>query len=913
MSGIKSIINAPIIEKPTFKKISSRIKRELWLKVIVRKKTHTNKIKQAKRVLKRLSADEFKQSGSKTFSYLRKIDPLVFEECLLFCFERRGFKVKRNKTYTGDGGLDGKVTLDDGSHWAIQAKRYSNHINPKHVKEFSDLVSKGNYTGGFFIHTGKTGERSHQNLAEDIYFISGGNLHQFITQSYSATNSNKVLPTIRKKLKHPSWLWFTPIAGVLLVNEFLAYAGSIILNITYFPFPESFKLNYLILMNGGGWALALPFIFLIACISGTFLTIQGHKIGQALLALPIALVLGSFLGNLIYSFLNNATFALSPFHVFSLISNYGYGVHDSWILPTYGVGLFLGIVVIFGTLIKKVWHFDDKVHGDSRWATLFDLLTWKMLKKGEEGLLLGKYAGFRVYSKGFEHVLVLAPAGGGKSTSFAIPNIMLWNGSTINNDMAFELYEKTSVYCRDIKKSKVFLFAPTRKETMRWNIFDNAINMPPETRYGEIQRICLFIIPQGKGKDSEWAMFARRVVEGIVAYCISTTKHCTLGDLAEICCRPDFNNWLRKEVIENGDADAQFKVNANAFLGLEAPETKTGVKFNLDAYFGLYLDPLVRAATSTSDFNLADLRREKMDIFIGIPDGQLERLAPLITMFWEDASSKMTNNVPKEDEPYPVFFNIDEAGNLNRLNTIRRNLNILRKFRVRCAIYFQFKDQAGDHYTKDELKSFFNCKTKLVYTQSDTDDAEYVSKEFGQRTVKSNTKSRKAWSMEGNDNEQLLAKPLITADHIKRLSEKIALVSINGRYGIKVHKNYYYKDREMKHYIQYEVDSKNDVWIPAQTPIFPVVLGGNKEHEEIINMNNEALERRLASKQFMQAEKQAEFMSNAINKNFENTIMPLIDEIKEIKQNHNETEKQTPKDQEDKEIIKQSLKNDEDV
>lgn len=111
-------------------------------------------------------------------AYLRKIDPFVFEEMLLSLFYEKGFKIKRNKRYTGDGGLDGIVYLN-GQKYLIQAKRYSNYINKKHVLEFNDLCKK-HKAKGFFIHTGKTGAKSKQESSDYVDFISGENLFNFI-------------------------------------------------------------------------------------------------------------------------------------------------------------------------------------------------------------------------------------------------------------------------------------------------------------------------------------------------------------------------------------------------------------------------------------------------------------------------------------------------------------------------------------------------------------------------------------------------------------------------------------------------------------------------------------------------------------------------------------------------------------
>lgn len=124
----------------------------------------------AARVLARLPQ---LQGDAQRLNYLRKINPYVFEEILLLALSRQGLTVMCNPSYSGDGGLDGKVWID-GSRYLIQAKRYSRAINPAHVEAFAALV-KRERCRGLFIHTGRTGDKSrlHCTRAGAFDFISG--------------------------------------------------------------------------------------------------------------------------------------------------------------------------------------------------------------------------------------------------------------------------------------------------------------------------------------------------------------------------------------------------------------------------------------------------------------------------------------------------------------------------------------------------------------------------------------------------------------------------------------------------------------------------------------------------------------------------------------------------------------------
>lgn len=133
------------------------------------------KRKIAKRVFKIIRDIE---NAPQIMAYLKKVDPYAFEELLLDAFKRRGFKVIRNKRYSGDGGVDGRVIIR-GHTFLIQAKRYKEHINPAHVETFNSLCEE-NKTYGFFIHTGKTGPMAKAYHHDRLGMISGELLVRFL-------------------------------------------------------------------------------------------------------------------------------------------------------------------------------------------------------------------------------------------------------------------------------------------------------------------------------------------------------------------------------------------------------------------------------------------------------------------------------------------------------------------------------------------------------------------------------------------------------------------------------------------------------------------------------------------------------------------------------------------------------------
>ena len=110
----------------------------------------------------------------KLFVYLRKMNPYLFEELILTALKKGGYKIVRNKAYSNDGGIDGRVYIK-GNLYYIQAKRYKAHITKSHVEQLNWACYRDK-VGGLFVHTGKTGKGSWKACGHKVTMVSGDNL-----------------------------------------------------------------------------------------------------------------------------------------------------------------------------------------------------------------------------------------------------------------------------------------------------------------------------------------------------------------------------------------------------------------------------------------------------------------------------------------------------------------------------------------------------------------------------------------------------------------------------------------------------------------------------------------------------------------------------------------------------------------
>lgn len=141
---------------------------------------HGFKIRRARRLRRRLIREDL--SPASAIAYLRKVDPYVFEELVLLSFREAGYRITRNRRYSGDGGIDGRIAKG-GQRWFVQCKRYKGYISSRQVAEFAAVCQEGRRRG-VFVHTGRTGGASREMFAydDDIEVVSGARLCRLILQ-----------------------------------------------------------------------------------------------------------------------------------------------------------------------------------------------------------------------------------------------------------------------------------------------------------------------------------------------------------------------------------------------------------------------------------------------------------------------------------------------------------------------------------------------------------------------------------------------------------------------------------------------------------------------------------------------------------------------------------------------------------
>ncbi len=462
----------------------------------------------------------------------------------------------------------------------------------------------------------------------------------------------------------------------------------------------------------------------------------------------------------------------------------------------------LAVIAVIVALVVR----DRQRHlfGNAHWAS------WLEAKKAglmaEKGILLARKWGRYLKVGGYEHVFVFWPSGSGKTNALAIPNLLNWHGSCIVNDVKLTLFEKTAGF-RASCGQKCFVWNPaaTDGRTHCYNPLDS-VSRDKSKRIDGLQKIANIFIPDSQTqREPIWTAIPRSLFVALALYLMDTPAlPCTIGEIVRLLKNnPNFKDYLWEIIKERDDLDAVTYRNLVSFLQTE-PKLQANLLQSFLSYFELFDVPMIDASTSRSDFDIRNLRREPMTIYVGVTTGNIRRLSPLLTVFYEQVMDGMLESVPNEkEEPYDLLLLMDEFSALRRMEIMRSTVGLMREYRVRLMAIIQDLPQLYETYGVNGAKSFINNRIRLVAAQNDLDSARLISGWLGDKTVAQRSQNRRGISWEAQvaaDSESLsyTRRPLLSPDEIMRLPRDEMIVVCEGSAPIRAKKNFWQADVRLK-------------------------------------------------------------------------------------------------------------------
>ena len=413
------------------------------------------------------------------------------------------------------------------------------------------------------------------------------------------------------------------------------------------------------------------------------------------------------------------------------------------------------ILIIFAPRKKSL-------HGEARFASKSEIQKAGLF--GENGIILGKMGKQFLTFGGQQFVMMCAPTRGGKGVSTVITNLLQWPDSVVCLDTKQENFDITSGY-RAKYGQKCFLFNPAARDyrTHRWNPL-GYISDDPTFRVNDIQKIGGFLFPDQDGQDPIWTASSRSLFLGVVLYITETPElPLTMGEVLRQVTRGEeagkYFSRLIKEREETGNPLSHECVSAlNDFISTST-NTRTSIRKTFSSRMELWFNPLVDAATAHNDFDLRNLRKERMSVYVGVTPDDLARMQPILNLFFQQVLDLNTQELPMRNPAlkYSCLLLLDEFTAIGKIAVLNRGVSYIAGYNLRMLPIIQSPTQLRSVYGADDAKTFMdNHAAHIMFAPSprDNETAEEIAKILGDQTWKVKNLSRKiGFSAKGEKNE----------------------------------------------------------------------------------------------------------------------------------------------------------------
>jgi Type IV secretory pathway, VirD4 components len=262
--------------------------------------------------------------------------------------------------------------------------------------------------------------------------------------------------------------------------------------------------------------------------------------------------------------------------------------------------------------------------------------------------IVGKYKGEYLKYYGQDFLMTAAGTRSGKGTSLVIPNLLTYADSVVVEDIKEENYHYTSGYRRACGQ-ETYLWAPFSEDgrSHAYNPLEYIAGRPAYARVGDVMTIGEHLYPSNvDARLKYWNDNARNLFIGLVLYLLETPSlPCTFGEVLRQASGK--GRAIREHIssIVSTRADAAHATEGlppltfecldalNRFLS-QSKEAFANIVSTMTAPLNVFSNPVVDAATSRSDFDLADVRKKRMSIYVGIKPGDLKAGALLVNLFF---------------------------------------------------------------------------------------------------------------------------------------------------------------------------------------------------------------------------------------------------------------------------------------
>lgn len=461
-----------------------------------------------------------------------------------------------------------------------------------------------------------------------------------------------------------------------------------------------------------------------------------------------------------------------------------------------------GLAVVALGLVRSL---RPPLHGAARWASEGELSGQGL--RAKDGVILGRKGGRLIVFGGDEHVLLYAPTRTGKGVGVVIPNLLNWPGSVVVLDVKRENYEASAGF-RAAHGQKVFLFDPLDAEgrTARFNPLGHIDRADPHRVMDELQKIAVMLFPVRESSDPFWAEAARTGLIGVGSYVAETPELCfSLGAIFSELTRGEPKRRLTAILAARADAGRPLSQGCTAALTdfcSTSDNTFASIKQTITSRMNLWLNPRVRAATEVSDFDLRDLQKTPISLYLCVSPDNLPRIAPLYSLLLQQLVDASTRKRPDGDAAsQKVLVVLDEFARLGHAPVIAGAFSFVAGYGLRLLLVLQspaqLRAEYGPHVTEEIIS---NCGAEVVFAPKDIRLAHQLSERLGYHALPGRSVSRPAglFGGRGSTTESDQRRALMLPQELIQLGPGQLIVLRSGMAPVLGEKIVYWRERAFR-------------------------------------------------------------------------------------------------------------------
>lgn len=442
------------------------------------------------------------------------------------------------------------------------------------------------------------------------------------------------------------------------------------------------------------------------------------------------------------------------------------------------------------------------LHGAARWAS--EAETVRAGLRSKHGIVLGRAGGRLLIFGGSEHVMLHAPTRSGKGVGLVIPNLLTWPDSLVVLDVKRENWEASAGF-RATHGQTVLLFDPLDPEgrTARFNPLGHIDRADPIAVLDELQKIAVMLFTPPQNADPFWAEAARTGFIGVGAYVAeSEAIPFSLGAIYRELTQGEPRIRLPDAVRARAASGRPLSygcVSAISDFCSASENTFASIKQTITSRMGLWLNPRVCAATDVSDFDLRDLRNQRISLYLGVSPDNLTRVAPLYNLLLQQLVDLNTRERPSPGKhQVQVLMVMDEFARLGHATVIAHGFSYVAGYGLRLLPVLQSPAQLRAEYGQDLAEEIVaNCGVEVAFAPKELKVAQELSERLGYWTYATRSHSRPAGLSDGkrSTTESQQRRALMLPQEVMQMDPAQLLVLRAGLPPIRGRKIIYWRER----------------------------------------------------------------------------------------------------------------------